>query len=229
MSDSNLFAQWFKGADTWAAWRVFLGALFGLPLEDRELFVRCTGDRPLSKRQAREAYLIIGRRGGKSFVCAVIAVFLATFRRYRLSPGERGVVMLIAHDRRQARVLFRYVRAFVEGVPMIQRMVVSMRSDAVELDNGIDIEVHTCSYRAVRGYTVVAALCDEIAFGIRKTAPTPTPRSWPRYGPRWRRCRAAYCYASARPTPAVACCGARTAAITGAAGMCWCGEPTPRR
>ena len=34
----------------------------------------------------------------------------------------------------------------------------------IELSNCLIIEVHTGSYRAVRGYTVVAALCDESAF-----------------------------------------------------------------
>ena len=44
--------------------------------------------------QAKEAWLIIGRRGGKSFMMALIAVFLACFRDYRphLAPGERALV-----------------------------------------------------------------------------------------------------------------------------------------
>ena len=44
-------------------------------------------------------------RPAKSFVLATIAVFLACFRDWRphLGPGERGTVMVIAADRRQAR------------------------------------------------------------------------------------------------------------------------------
>lgn len=70
MDDPNLFGPWFKHTDTWTAWRVFLATLFALPFEDRALHDRCTDGRPLSERQASEAYLIIGRRGGKSFICA---------------------------------------------------------------------------------------------------------------------------------------------------------------
>ena len=34
----------------------------------------------------------------------------------------------------------------------------------VSLNNRITIEVHACSFRTVRGYTIVAALLDELAF-----------------------------------------------------------------
>ena len=43
-------------------------------------------------------------------------------------------------------------------------MVENITADTIELNNGIRIEIHTASFRSVRGYTVVAALCDEIAF-----------------------------------------------------------------
>ena len=50
-------------------------------------------------------WLVIGRRGGKSFAMALIAVFLAVFQDWRkyLSPGERAIVLLsrlIANRRR---------------------------------------------------------------------------------------------------------------------------------
>jgi hypothetical protein len=47
LADPNLFAAWFKDHETWAAWRVFLAALFGLPIEDEALYATCTGGRPL--------------------------------------------------------------------------------------------------------------------------------------------------------------------------------------
>ncbi len=110
--------------------------------------------------------MVVGRRGGKSFITALIGVYLACFRSYtkHLSLGERAVVMILAADRSQARVIFRYARALLSNVPMLQRMIVVERAESVELSNRCDLEIHTSSFRAVRGRTVVACLCDEVAF-----------------------------------------------------------------
>jgi hypothetical protein len=154
------------GGESWRAWQVALRALFALTIddEDRELYRRATGRRSLPGAPAKEGWFIVGRRGGKSYVMALLAVYLATVRRYELAPGERGVLMVIASDRRQARVVRRYVGALLRAVPMLAQLVVRETSDAVVLSTGVDIEIHTSSYRAVRGYTVVGAICDEIAF-----------------------------------------------------------------
>jgi hypothetical protein len=173
IADPLLFQPWFRDRDTWSAWRTFLAALFALKIEDEALYASCAGGRPLPTRQAREGYLVVGRRGGKSFVCALVAVYLAAFRSYRLSPGEKGICMLLAADRRQARVLYRYARAFIENVPMLKAMVENITADAIELNNGITLEVHTASFRSVRGYTICAAICDEISFWRSDEAANP--------------------------------------------------------
>ena len=51
-------------------------------------------------------WIICGRRGGKSLVLALIAVYLATFYDWSayLSPGERGTIMVIAPDRNYDRL-----------------------------------------------------------------------------------------------------------------------------
>ncbi len=123
-----------------------------------------TGRETWPTEPAREFWALCGRRAGKSLVMALVAVFLAAFRRYQLTPGERGTVMLLAGDKRQARVLRRYVGAFFATVPLLRAMVTAERAEAIDLDNGISIEIHVASYRSTRGYTLAAAICDEIAF-----------------------------------------------------------------
>ena len=167
--DPNLFRPWFKTWSTWRSWRVFLRAAFGLGFMrgDRELYEKCTGRTDTPRKPFKEVILIIGRRAGKSFILALIAVYLAFFRDWRpyLVPGEKATILVIAADRRQARVIFRYIDALIHGIPWLQRKVIfPTRSDNIRLVNDVVIEIHTASFRAVRGYTVVAALMDELAF-----------------------------------------------------------------
>ena len=97
----------------------------------------------------REAYFMCGRRSGKSRIAALVAVFIAAFRDHskHLAPGERGVVSLLAADRKQAGVVLGYVAGLIDSTPMLAAMVVSRTSESIELSNGITIEVHTSSYR----------------------------------------------------------------------------------
>lgn len=168
VTDKNLFAPWFRKTAAWAAWRAFLAALFALPMTDDQLAIyrECTGREGPPTSVAREAWLVCGRRAGKSFVLALIAVFLACFRDYRqyLVPGERGTVVIIAADRKQARVIFRYVRGLLRGVPMLRHMIERETQEAFDLNNSVTIEIFAASFRSSRGYTVIAALADEIAF-----------------------------------------------------------------
>ena len=127
IDDRNLFAGWFLDRATWSAWFTFLRALFGLPLSPQELFLyrECTGCSEAPTAPATEAWLVCGRRAGKSFVLALVAVFLGCFHNYRrhLAPGERGVILVVASDRKQARVIFRYVKALLLTVPMLSKLV----------------------------------------------------------------------------------------------------------
>ena len=168
MRDPGLFAPFFKNLGSWSAWTVALKAIFALPMEDDELGVyrHHTGRKDPPEGQAREGWFVVGRRGGKSRIAALVAVFLACFRDYSdiLSPGERGTVMVLAADRKQARTVFRYVVAFLEGVPMLASLIERKTAEEIDLSNGITIEVHTANFRSVRGYSVVAAVLDEIAF-----------------------------------------------------------------
>ena len=179
--DPNLFAAWFRHPATWRSWFTFLRALFGQVLEgeDLELFTRCTGRAAPPSQQASEAWLICGRRSGKSFLLSLIAVYLATFKDWTplLAPGEVGTVMVIATDRRQARTIMRYVEALLRGVPMLAALIARSRVNrddlGFEIEGRVAIEIHTASFRTVRGYTIVAALLDELAFWKSEQSASP--------------------------------------------------------
>jgi hypothetical protein len=168
MTDLEVFGGAFRDPDTWRAWRAFLCGLFGLSMtgRQRELFNECTGNRAPPIGGSRETWIIAGRRSGKSFVLSLIAVYLACFKDWRpyLTTGERATVMIIASDRKQARVIMGYVRGLLTSVPMLAATVETETSESIALTNRVVIEIHTASFKTTRGYTVVAALLDEIAF-----------------------------------------------------------------
>ena len=61
---------------------------------------------------------------------------MACFRTYKnLAPGERVVVPIIAADRAQAKVSFRYVTGFVHNIPMLKRMVTGESKESIEFSN----------------------------------------------------------------------------------------------
>ncbi|HKD75032.1 MAG TPA: hypothetical protein VKB76_06030, partial [Ktedonobacterales bacterium] len=177
MADQQLFARWFRDPATWASWRAFIAALFALPMTPEQLAIykECTGRNAPSSAPATEAWLICGRRAGKSFILALCAVFLACFFDYRraLSPGERGTVLIIATNSRQACVIFRYVSALLTHIPMLEQMIERETAASFDLNNATTIEVHIASFKTTRGYTIVAALCDEIAFWPHDDAAEP--------------------------------------------------------
>lgn len=167
LSDMKLFGSALRDPATWEAWRAFLCALFAMPMSDAEaeVYRACTGRATLPVAAFTEAWLVCGRRAGKSFVLALVAVFLACFRDYAayLSAGERATIMIIATDRKQARVIFRYVRGLL-SIPMLAPLIEREAQESIDLTNGVTIEIAVASYRTTRGYTLAAVLCDELAF-----------------------------------------------------------------
>ena len=173
MRDPKLFLPWFKPGllrgDSWKPWRSYLCALFGLPFEDEdafEIFKRHTGRTVRPGGPFGEAFAICGRRAGKTLILALIVVYCAAFKDYSSVSvaGETLAAMLLASDRKQAAIALRYVEAFFDKVPMLRQMVIGRTVESISLSNGVTILVGTSDYRAVRGYTLVCCVCDEICF-----------------------------------------------------------------
>ena len=148
---------------------MFLRALFGLSMRRRgqlALFRECTGlDEPPCE-PVHEAWLTVGRRGGKSRILALIATSLACFKNWseHLAEGETGYVLVVAPDRKQAREIFGYARTFIADTPLLAPLIVGQTNESIELSTNITIEIATCSARTIRGRTVVAGLLDEVAY-----------------------------------------------------------------
>jgi hypothetical protein len=168
LRNPKLFGQLFKSLDTWLAWIAFLKSIFGLAMDGDELAVyrRCTNRIDPPSGGFKEAACIIGRRGGKSRIGALIGVFTGCFYDFKphLAVGEVGMILILARNRDQAGVVFGYVSGTMQAVPALKQMIVRQAADEITLSNGITIKVATSDFRGVRGSTVVCAICDEVAF-----------------------------------------------------------------
>ena len=150
--------QVFRGP-TWNSWRALLKAMFALPLteDELELYRQLTGRQKVPAAPCREVWLLVGRRGGKS-IMAAIAVYQVTCRRYTLAPGEVGTLMVLAADRSQARVVRGYIGALLRSIGALEALIEDDLVERIDLKNGLRVEVHTASFRSLRGYTVTRML-----------------------------------------------------------------------
>ena len=169
MENENVFKPRFKDPATWRPWTVFLKALFGLPIEDQadlELFRRCTGLAEPPTERIKECTAICGRRSGKSYISALVAVYLATLKDWTpyLNRGERGLIFIVAVDRPQARIVKDYVSGILDETPILRKLVKEDKKEEIVLRNGVSIEIKTNSYRSIRGFTCLAAVLEETAF-----------------------------------------------------------------
>jgi hypothetical protein len=143
--------------------------------EELQIFTRHTGRTVAPTERAQECWFVVGRRGGKSRAMATLAIYLAGLCDYSdtLVRGERGLVLLIAPDIRQAKVLLEYAQGTLESAPMLSQLIADRKADELTLTTGITLEVRSASFRRIRGATCVAVLADECAFWKSDSAANP--------------------------------------------------------
>jgi hypothetical protein len=180
LTDPALFQPWFEG-DTWDGWRAILKAAYALPMTDDEVyFFRSVADRDPPKRRVRELWCIVGRRGGKDSIASVIAAHSAALfsEQAKLRPGERALVMCLAVDRDQAKIVLNYTRSYFRDLDLLKGMVSSETSLGFELVNGVDVAISTNNFRAVRGRPILCAILDETAFWRDERSATPDEETY---------------------------------------------------
>lgn len=175
MADKHLLGAALGDPLTWTTWMAVLAAAFGLPLTDEQLqiFKDVAGGRAPPQQRVRELWAIVGRRGGKSRIAAAIAIFLAIFCKYKLAPGETGMVLVLSASAEQSKVVFAYAAAFLTTSLVLRQEVESITRGEIRLRNGIVIAIHSNSFRTIRGRTLCACVFDEVAIWRDEASATP--------------------------------------------------------
>jgi hypothetical protein len=176
MNNSKLLGPFFAGP-SWDTWRSVVKAAFAekMSITEIEAF-RSVAERDPPPQPVSEVIAVVGRGGGKDSVATAIATGIAVNfdpRRSKLRPGEKAVLMLLAVDRDQAGVAFEYIKGYFAEVPALAKLVKHVGVDSIELRNRCCIEVHTNSYRSVRGRSLLCVICDEVAFWRSEDSATP--------------------------------------------------------
>ena len=131
---------------------------------DQKLYQECTGRETPPEGPVKEVWAQVGRGGGKTRAAAAALVATAIRDYPSLAPGERGKALLLAQNRGTARQSFNYIRGIINSSKLLKRMIIGETKSTISLNNGIDIETITANYRHVRGFSIVSAICDEVAF-----------------------------------------------------------------
>jgi hypothetical protein len=172
--DDALFKPFLEDAKgsivSWHNWEIYLRALYGLPIQkqrNRDLVKSCTGrDAALLPRTGFQRSLcLVGRRSGKSKLSSVIGATEASLsgKERLLSKGERGMVAIISPTRLQSQIVTNYLRAIYE-TPLLAQEVVQQDKDGFLLRNNVRIQILTGTFSTVRGFALLAAILDELAF-----------------------------------------------------------------
>jgi hypothetical protein len=126
VTDPKLLGDFYAGP-SWAAAKVILRSMHGLPLRGAEafLFHELAGGRDAPQRPARQVVIKAGRRFGKDSIAAADMTFSAAITDHRpyLRPGERATCLCIAVDKMQATRFLRYVKGYFEACPLLKSLV----------------------------------------------------------------------------------------------------------
>lgn len=167
LTDDKLLAPMLPGVHegSWDGWLVIVRGLYGSPMTDEQAAVwRDLTGRETPSKPFRNAFFLVGRRGGKTQMAAALTLYETALRDWSgiASPGELIVGALIAADRRQAGQAMRYIRGGLEASPVLSAEIVKEGTEAIELANGTEITVMTCNHRSIRGRSFACVVGDEL-------------------------------------------------------------------
>jgi hypothetical protein len=175
LADPKLLGDVLVG-ESWLPWRVLLIAAMGEALSDDErlTFQTFTGRDREPGQRVEECCVVKGRRAGGSRATSVLATYIAGLCHYpALVPGERGVLLIVAADQRQADVVLDYIDANFRNSPVLSQLIEARTARELRLTNNIDIEVRASDFRRLRGLTYIAVIADEVAFWMTEGSVNP--------------------------------------------------------
>jgi hypothetical protein len=123
---------------------------------------------------------IIGRRGGKTTIAAMLAIYCAIITNWKpfLHKTPFATVLLMSHSREFSDEVLEIIRTLIEASPVLKRLVNQKKKNTASTMNlsvpfimagkiiysRVQIKVGAASSKTTRGIAACAVICDEIAF-----------------------------------------------------------------
>lgn len=125
--------------------------------------------------------LVVGRRGGKTTLSAMLAIYCAVSNNWKpyLQKTPSAHVLILSHSREFSDEVLELIRLLINESPILSRMVNKKKKNTTStmnlsvpwvLEDGtiehsrVQIKVGAASSKTVRGTAACAVLCDEIAY-----------------------------------------------------------------
>lgn len=124
--------------------------------------------------------LIVGRRGGKTTLSAMLAIYCAISTNWRplLKKTPFATVLILSHSREFSDEVLELIRTLIEASPILSRLINKKKKNTTSTMNlimpfsvdgriensRVQIKVGAASSKTTRGVAACAVLCDEIAF-----------------------------------------------------------------
>jgi hypothetical protein len=153
------------------AQETLLRGAYGLPLTSPEqlaIWRLCTGRMQYLAQAFGEVTVMAGARSGKdSRIAAPILLYEALFGGHEahLARGERGILPLVAQDAKATRIAFGYVKDYLTRSSILASQVEEEPlASEIRLTSGMSVYCFPSSQRSLRGWSIPAAVMDELAF-----------------------------------------------------------------
>jgi hypothetical protein len=124
--------------------------------------------------------LIVGRRGGKSLIAAMLAIYCAIKLNWKpfLKKTPAATVAILSHSIEFSEEILELIKELIEASPILTRLIDHSKKHTKSTFNlsvpfvgkqgttysRVTVKVGTASKKTIRGKAICALLCDEIAF-----------------------------------------------------------------
>lgn len=133
------------------------------------------------KRSINRVNLIVGRRGGKTTISSVLAIYYAIIQNWKpfLTKTPYATVLILSHSKEFSEEIMDLMKNLISSSPILNRLLskrykntattINLEVPFIQEDGSLEIsrvqiKVGAASSKTTRGKATCVALCDEIAF-----------------------------------------------------------------